>query len=1463
MKPETSPGADLVASQLFRMAPSHIWRKIKPTWCRIALFAVVGSFSLILASSALAAPSKVSLKAFGNASGVVGGAVNTGRGLAVNATGAGGVAAGDVYAVDNANSRIQEFSASGSFVRAWGLDVIAPGEPNDTGMGFEICEVATECKEGTASAAAGGMDGPTGIAVDQDTGTVYVADEKNLRIDVFSATGSFEGAFGWEVDANAPAPAVQFCTVATGCQDAVAGDSAGALSSLKTSPAVDPTDGNLYVADPGNVRIAEYELTRGGGGEVIGASFRRAIGWGVNVTAPEPRVQVCTIASGCKEGEAGGGDGQFTSRNISPGSIAVDSAGNIYAINLRSPTPSLACTAALPCRILKFDSSGAFTEIFGPAAGESTEDECQLTYTSGAQRSVAALDVAVDPTNDNVFVLKETGASTYRIYEFDPEGGKGNGAGEKCVVSPQSTLPALIGSTVTNTHGLAVGTDESVYAENAAVGTGRIVLLGPAPPPDVEMVSAEATGSTSAKFVGTVTPPEEVEGQGFNTTWHFEYSTQYSSNPENWTKVPVPDGSAGSEHSPQSEEAEVSGLLPNTTYFVRICATTSSTVCSTESEPPLEVATGAAPPSIILTFPEDVTATEAILGARIAPNNSPTTYHFEWASPTEWAAAPGAYGHRIPAGVRQIGSGPNGEIVNVEESLSGLQDASTYHFRVVATNGIGVARGPDQEVETLNSCGLVDDRCFELVSPADKGPIANPGMSFASGYDSHLQAAPGGGSFLYSMIFGLPEATAGEEVNYVARRGPDGWHSEQVSPPAPPTPELRGGSSAPGRMKALASNFACGVVASASPLAVGAPEQVVEGGGMNLFRRDSATGAYRVITNLAPVNLEGLETPASSASEYEVVGLSPNCDRVVFRTTYRYPGLPGAGTHRVYEWSDGQLTTVGQIPGPGGPAERVAVEAVPGGVSREGSNVDPQERYNAWGAVPNRPGHVIFTAKSNYGSDSGRRAVFLREEAGKAALDISQSRTATANRGALYQDATVNGSRVFFLANYGLVEPPEQGGTDADCTTWAGTECDLYEWRPEGAGNCAEAAGCLVDLTADYGHPANTAGAAVRGILGISADGEYVYFAARAQLVPGEGDTFVENLSADTYGVYLLHAGQLNYVGPVGAEEVEGSGEAQRVLIAGPGSPVTLAANRMESPSSQVSADGVHLLFESAADVTGYESGGSAEAYLYSAQSGRTACVSCRRDGKPSVNPESFAPLSRLISPLAPRVSLSVDGDRVFFFSLDRLASGAVAGQRNLYEWKRGQISLIATEDTILSERFDFAGISADGSDVYFKIPARLNAEDFDGRMDIYNARAGGGFPAPAALPSPCDPLTESSCQSTAELAPPESASPPTSSFSGAGNAQTKHARACPKGKHKAKRGGKAQKGKRNAKRGGKAQKSKSKAKRGGKVRCVKNAKPRRHHRKHRRHGQASHKTSHPETHKTQRHTSADRRAAK
>ena len=113
--------------------------------------------------------------------------------------------------------------------------------------------------------------------------------------------------------------------------------------------------------------------------------------------------------------------------------------------------------------------------------------------------------------------------------------------------------------------------------------------------------------------------------------------------------------------------------------------------------------------------------------------------------------------------------------------------------------------------------------------------------------------------------------------------------------------------------------------------------------------------------------------------------------------------------------------------------------------------------------------------------------------------------------------------------------------------------------------------------------------------------------------------------------------------------------------------------------SSRVTPDGAHLLFVSSIVHGDLPTDGKPQAFLFSEADGTTTCITCRRDGQPTVDIESeaymldnAATVQNLLNP--PRI-LSEDGRRVWFTSKNRMATGATEGRPNLYQWEDGQIS--------------------------------------------------------------------------------------------------------------------------------------------------------------------------------------------
>ena len=112
---------------------------------------------------------------------------------------------------------------------------------------------------------------------------------------------------------------------------------------------------------------------------------------------------------------------------------------------------------------------------------------------------------------------------------------------------------------------------------------------------------------------------------------------------------------------------------------------------------------------------------------------------------------------------------------------------------------------------------------------------------------------------------------------------------------------------------------------------------------------------------------------------------------------------------------------------------------------------------------------------------------------------------------------------------------------------------------------------------------------------------------------------------------------------------------------------------------------------------------------------------------------------------LPPIRNLSEDGSRAFFQTPDPLVSRDVNRKMDMYEWHDGKIALLS--DGRSRDGSFYFGNSADGRDAFFGTTANSVASDYDlGDVDIYDARVGGGFAAPAPPAGVC---VGEACQGT------------------------------------------------------------------------------------------------------------------
>ncbi len=767
------------------------------------------------------------------------------RGVAVNES------TGEVYAADSINQRIQEFDLLGNFVRAWGYGV-ATGA-----AAFEICNAPGPCRAGLSGGGAGQLATPQGVAVDQDTGAVYVTSQNNRRVDKFDSSGNFLFAFGGGVDTGGTA--LQTCTTASTCQAGSSGAGAGQFATTFTGRvAVDPRNGNVVVADPGNRRVQKFDSA---GAHVF------AFGWGVDTGAAA--LQTCTIASTCQAGISGVGAGQFASST--PLDVAVDSAGSIFT----SEAGSLAGSR----RVQKFNAAATSGGAFAAA------------HTTGTSSATGPTNVAIDPSNDHVLVAKE-GA----VLELDGGGGLTDthaaGAG----------LPNSAGVAVDAPHGRIYLT--IVANAQSGVDNNRVFILGPITPPSATISPVTNVAAESATFHGTVNP----NGSGLSTGYHFEYSDDGGFT---WTSVPIPDVDVGNGTSDVPVSEAATGLEPNTDYRVRLVASRPFAGGSDTSDEET-FTTPAAPPAVSGVGSSEVTDTTAVLGGRVDPNHLQTTYRFDYGTDT-------SYGTSTP--VDSAGSGPRRVAVSktitglqpsteyhfrlVASNAAGDTESADHTF----TTG---ANPPQPSGRAYEMVSPLDKNGGDILRDAATGAQLAHQTGAAGSGDAV--------AYVSRSAFGDLESGAGalNIPNYMARRGDDGWTTEGIVPPV--AGDFPGGTPEAPRVTGLSLDTSASFGVSGKILTPEAKRLNGSHGLYMRAAGRSADQRYTLIS--APsdaVSLSPDTIPTFQASRFNYEARTPDARHVVFNSSRQLlPAAPasagGLNPNAVYEWVDGTLRLASVLP---------------------------------------------------------------------------------------------------------------------------------------------------------------------------------------------------------------------------------------------------------------------------------------------------------------------------------------------------------------------------------------------------------------------------------------------------------------------------------------------------------------------------------------------------------------------
>lgn len=312
----------------------------------------------------------------------------------------------------------------------------------------------------------------------------------------------------------------------------------------------------------------------------------------------------------------------------------------------------------------------------------------------------------------------------------------------------------------------------------------------------------------------------------------------------------------------------------------------------------------------------------------------------------------------------------------------------------------------------------------------------------------------------------------------------------------------------------------------------------------------------------------------------------------------------------------------------------------------------------------------------------------------------------------------------------------------------------------------------------------------------ISADGSTAYFISPSAL-PVEPNPHGDFPQVGAENLYYSKEGAIGFVGTVTVRDVEGEAGEQPSDGLGLWLDV-VEIGRIGAVPARTTPNGGVLLFESRANLTGYDPDGDAQIYRFDSSTQELKCLSCNPTGAApsgSASLESVSQVQEAPEPFSSFVlvhNLRSDGRRAFFQSPDPLVLRDSDGLQDIYEWEEegvggcirpgGCIYLISSGQ---SERPDYLyAVSDSGDDVFFRTSDLLLPSDSDETPSIYDARVGGGFPE--GVEQQCE---GEGCRPGLQGSPALGA-PATPALGAQDNVQPSK-KGCPKGKRKVKRHGK------------------------------------------------------------------------
>ncbi|HVC06921.1 MAG TPA: hypothetical protein VND98_04975 [Solirubrobacterales bacterium] len=1292
----------------------------------------------------------------------------------------------DVWVTDPANHRVEKFTPAGVFLLMIGKGV----NLEKSGAAADLCTASEECQPGASASTPGAFVRPDFLAVDNTSGPsagdLYVADGGDALITKFDSEGHRIASWG-----DAARPPNGQLNGSSDLNHAGPFELGNGNGVIFAGIAVDPA-GNLWVGaqipiggEGGHLALFEFDQS---GRSLFseGAPGFFATGFAIdpadNLYFRRSFEVQRTSLSGSSPPQLFESRDPDTGEIIFPVGLAVDSAGEVYTDTgslIYHYTPFNCAQVTKQCsaedsfgspqlegaRGLAIDSTNQDLFVANEAAGNVAlftgfAPDVTTGPIQSSGHTSATLTGKVDPIGRGDIESCRFQYVTQAAYEKTAFFDLSSGGTGPCDQSTPISSAEPVTATITGLQ------PETTYryrllAENSQeTGHGEVLSFAPHAVLDLKTEAATEVENHSATLNGSFTADE------LKTEYFFQYGTTSGHYGHTTPEAEVSAAATGSQHL----EAHLAGLVSGITYHYRLIARNSLGTTVGQDE----TLTTAQPPSIQSLSSSEVSATAATLETKVDPHGFKTECRFQYGTSV-------SYGQSAPCPQPLEGTAAQAVRVRVQ----GLTSGATYHFRLLAENKWGETTSEDQSFEFFppacpngavrqqtSSVYLPDCRAYELVSPGN----ANGTLLFSGGPATGRATSPS--RFAYVGNYGSPPEAAGTIGAagdlYVSTRTDSGWVSHYIGLPgdqtgcvgSPPTDPSSHGAALneiqnrvltdPSMSRFLDFNDGTGISCIFGGNGTGDSNNTTDlpSNAPFLWGADGSLLAH-LPTGLA--SLPGAEASLACSREdaQDVVAhcagevtASPDLTHLFFSSnnfSFAEGGITGApGSAYDDNLTTGTIELISRLPnGEPIPQDPAFANMPPNnGCAHGGDCPGGHEEFLRFPAVSADGSHVLISTATVATSPCGKSTgtppdgclrfadtpihLYMRLAGVTKAISISE--LTGENVPAHFLGMTSDGSEVFFTAAQHLTaEDPDHGGS----SLYMWSEHGEAEGRPltlisranpggvTGAGDTAE---CTASWTQQCGivpysdrtytefSAGNLGGNGLSDTAIASRSGE-IYFYSPEQL---DGDRGVPGLQ----NLYLYRGGRLHFVAAFEpGEYCEHGPGGLKICTEGP------------IARFQVTPDGAHMAFVTAARLTSYDNADHLEMYSYTPSTEALVCDSCNPSGQPATA-NVFASQDGLFQ--------TEDG-RTFFATAESLVPTDTNQATDVYEFVAGRPHLLTPGTGIVSrptltltsyyEIPGLIGVSADGTDVYFSTYDTLLAEDHNGNfLKFYDARTNGGF---------------------------------------------------------------------------------------------------------------------------------------